>query len=395
MLVEDQAKPTIERGDQPPAVRPSRRRAALKAPPRWFRWRGFIALGVVVAILAGLAGGGFLAYSTIRRDANQLQDRLTSHFGLGARGVLSMINQVKAKIDPVRGELSAALKAADSMDVSLLPSSQKATFLKARGTIGLALTSIDQFKALVPILVEILGGTVARTYLIEQVNPAELRPGGGSIGSFSLLRADHGILPLTKNDDVSGVSLSRGGLGEPNYVEPPGPIREWLPYVGWSFYDSNFFADFPSNARKAEDFAQQKVGHIDAVIALDYFTVAKMLEILGPLPVPGYNMTLTSDNFINTVVKYDLDATAGDKNAAIIHKAILIASAGPLLQKCVALQPAQWPALIGPLNDLASSRHLQAYFNNPHVQKTIAGYRWAGDIKNSATADYLMEVEAN
>src|SRR5258708_30358947 len=95
MLVEDQAKPTIEGGDQPPAVRPSRRRAALKAPPRWFRWRGFIALGVVVAILAGLAGGGVLAYSTIRRDANQLQDPLTSHLELRPRELEAATTSLK------------------------------------------------------------------------------------------------------------------------------------------------------------------------------------------------------------------------------------------------------------------------------------------------------------
>jgi hypothetical protein len=184
------------------------------------------------------------------------------------------------------------------------------------------------------------------------------------------------------------------GLGNPNYIEPPGPIREWLPYVGWDFGDSNFFVDFPTNAQKGEEFAQKRVGHIDAIIAIDYFAVAKMVEITGPLSVPGYGITLTGDNFIPTVVKYDLDSLI-DINAAVIHKAILIASAGPLLQKVVALQPNQWPTLVSALNDLAASRHLQAYFNNADVQKTITQYGWAGVMRNSGTSDYMMEVEAN
>jgi hypothetical protein len=497
MLVEDKAEPTADRADQPALLRPTRRRAGLNAPRRRFRWRWFIALGVVVALLAGLGGGGFLAYSSIRRDADQLQAQLTAHLELGQReleaaktslkqantthddkqiaqakvhfinaklqfltasqiadssellgrlenlpsvgqlassrhaavddisamgihlsqagleladldtllikppssgqqgqGLLTMINQVKAKIDPVRAELTAAMKAADSMDVSLLPSGQKATFVRARGTIGQALVAIDQFKALVPILTEVLGGNGARTYLIEQLNPAELRPGGGFIGSYSLLVADHGVLSLKKSGNVTDLILPKVGLGNPNYIEPPGPIREWLPYVGWDFGDSNFFVDFPTNARKGMEFAQKRLGHIDAVIALDYFTVAKMLEVTGPIAVPGFNITLNADNFIPTVVKYGLDSLI-DNNADAVHKAILFATAGPLFQKVVTLQPAQWPALVGALNDLAASHHIQVYFNNADVEKTVTQYGWAGVMQNSGASDYLMEVEAN
>jgi hypothetical protein len=168
-----------------------------------------------------------------------------------------------------------------------------------------------------------------------------------------------------------------------------------LPGVGWDFGDSNFFVDFPTNARKGMEFAKARLGPIDAVIAIDYSTVAKMLEVTGPIPVPGFNLTLTADNFVQTVVKYDLDSTAGDTRAESIHKAILFATAGPLFQRVVTLQPAQWPALVGALNELAASRHLQVYFNNGDVEKTITQYGWAGDMKNSGMADYMMEVEAN
>jgi hypothetical protein len=314
--------------------------------------------------------------------------------GQQGQGLLTVVNQVKTKIDPVQTELSAALKAADAIDVSVLPSRQKATFLRARGTIGQALAAIAQFKDLVPIITEILGGNGARNYLIEQLNPAELRPGGGFIGSYSFLRADHGVLTVLRSGTVSDIIGQKVGLGNPNYIEPPGPIREWLPYVGWDFGDSNFYADFPTNARKGIEFAQQRLGRIDAVIAIDYFAVAKMLELTGPITVAPYGITLNGDNFIPTVVKSGLDALI-DLKLVPIHYAILSASAGPLLQKVVALQPGQWPALVSALNDLAASRHLQAYFNNADVQKTISQYGWTGDIKNLGMADYLMDVEAN
>ena len=58
------------------------------------------------------------------------------------------------------------------------PGGSQATFVKARDTVDAALAGLDEFGRLVPILKELLGGNGTRTILIEQVNPAELRPGG-------------------------------------------------------------------------------------------------------------------------------------------------------------------------------------------------------------------------
>jgi hypothetical protein len=119
-----------------------------------------------------------------------------------------------------------------------------------------------------------------------------------------------------------------------------------------------------------------------------------MLELTGPMAVPGYSLILTSQNFISVVVQNGLAALT-DVNVAHVYKAILAAVAGPLLQRIVALQPGQWPALISALNDMASSRHLQAYFNNGAVEKTMDQYGWSGVQETNPTNDYMMEVESN
>jgi hypothetical protein len=451
---------------------------------------------VIVALLAGLAGGSVFAYTSIRRDANDLQARLTSHLelaqkeleaaktslkqantthddklvaqakvhfinaklqflaagqiadssellgrienlpsvgqlavsrhvavdqiaamgvhlaqagldladldellikptgsGQGGQNLLTMINQVKAKIDPIQAELRSALKAAGAIDLSVLPSGQKATFLRARGTISQGLAGIDQFKSLVPMIIEILGGNGPRTYLIEQLNPAELRPGGGFIGGYSVLTADHGKLRLDKTGNAIEFIHPRILYGDPGYVEPPGPFRQWLPQLGWTFIDSNFYPDFPTNAQIGMEMAEKRLGHMDGVIAIDFYTVAKMLEITGPLPVSGFG-TLNASTFIPTIVKFDIDAYK-DNDAAIVHRAILAAAAGPLVQRITNLQSGMWPVLVNALNDLAASKHLQTYFRNPDVQKTINEYGWSAAMRNAGTTDYLMETEAN
>jgi len=313
--------------------------------------------------------------------------------GQQGRTLLTVLSQTNSSLVIVRKDLALAQKAAAKVDIGLLPSAQQALFLSAKGTITSALAAADEFARLVPILTEMLGGNGARTYLIEQVNPSELRPGGGFIGTYSLLQTNQGALKLitsgTAVDLVPGfLSNTRPGPGQPGYVTPPGPIREFVPSLSWSFIDSNFFPDFPSNALAGERFAEPYVGHIDGVISIDYYAVARMLDLTGPLSVPGYGITVTSANFVPLVVQYDLANSP-------IRKAILSATAGPLMSRLASLPQSQWLALIGALNDLSSARHLQTYFNNDTVEKEVTQFGWSGTLNPTSAQDYMMEVESN
>ncbi len=315
--------------------------------------------------------------------------------GQGGQSLLNMVSQVQSQIGPLTSELQSAFDASSKIDLSVLPASQQATFQHARGSISQALGAVKQFQSLVPIMTEVLGGNGPRTYLIEQVNPSELRPGGGFIGTYSVLRADHGSLSLVASGDAADLIQPRAAVGQPGYVAPPLPFEQFVPGTGWSFIDSNFFVDFPSNATAGENFAGSHLHmHIDAVLAIDYYTVANLLSVTGPIPVPGYNVTLSAANFVPTAVQYDIESLK-DPAAAAIHKAILSAVAGPLLQRIVTLSPSQWPALLGALNNLAASRDLQVYFNNGDVEKTMTQYGWSGVLNSTTKTDYMMEVEAN
>gem|GEM_PF-2197420 len=315
--------------------------------------------------------------------------------GQAGRTLLTVINDVQGKLGAVTTELNSALKAANQVDVSVLPAAQRSTFLQARGSIVQVIGAIAQFQNLVPTLTEALGGNGVRTYLVEQLNPAELRPGGGFIGTYSVLRADHGALSLVASGDASDLSTPRPALGQRGYVAPPGAIRELTGNYSWIFTDSNFFPDFASNAQAGESFAEPHLGiHIDGVIAIDYNSVARMLQLTGPIAVPGYGITLTSDNFVSLIIQYDLAAYT-DTRANAIHKAILAAVAGPLLQKIATLQPGYWATLLHAFNDLAASRDLQTYFNNASVEKTVDQYGWSGNEKVIPARDYIMEVESN
>ena len=351
---------------------------------------GDIALSRHAAVV-GIADMG-IAISDAGMELAKLDGLLIKPAGAGGqqgRTLLTVLEQANSSVVIVRKDLERAQQSAAQVDVRVVPIGQQASLVKAKGTIGSAIAAVDEFQRLVPVLTELLGGNGARTYLIEQVNSAELRPGGGFLGSYSVLQADHGALKLVRSGDAVELIGTRKQPGQAGYVAPPGPLHEFVPNTSWSFIDSNFFPDFPANAAAGETFAQPFLGtKLDGVISIDYYAVAKMLELTGPLAVPGYGITVTSTNFIPLVVQYDIAYSPA-------HKAILSAIAGTLMNRVATLPPDRWPALIGALNDLSAARHLQAYFNNASVQNEIDQVGWSGTLNIAGARDYMMEVESN
>jgi hypothetical protein len=338
----------------------------------------------------GIAGTG-AAISDAGQELSNLYTQLITPTAPGQppRNVLTVLDQVQPSVVKIRGDLQRAQTDASQVDTAVIPAGQQATFLKARDTITSALAGLDEFDRLVPVLHEVLGGNGARTYLIEQVNPAELRAGGGFIGTYSLVRADQGTLKLIRSGDAYDLADPRPLPGQPGFIPQPSPYRDVVPDVSWSFVDSNIYPDFPSNAKAAVSFVQPRLGtSIDGVISMDYYTVAKMLELTGPLPVAGYGLTLDSNNFIPQMVKADI---AED----LPFKAILSAIAGPLMDRVSALPSDRWPALIGSLNALAADRHLQVYLNNDVAETEIDRVGWSGGVNPTGAQDYMMEVESN
>jgi len=308
--------------------------------------------------------------------------------GEAGRTFLTVLNQAHAGLTKVRDDLERARKAAVNVHVDVLPSAQQGTFINARDSIDSALAGFAAFERLVPILTDVLGGNMPRTYLVEQVNPAELRAGGGFIGTYSLLRADQGSLKLLRSGNAYDLAFPRPLPWQASFIPQPTPLREVIPDTSWSFVDSNIYPDFPSNAKAAETFVQPRVGPIDGVIAMDYYVVAKLLELTGPMDVPGWGIRVDAGNFISEAVRREvIDFGA--------HKLIFSSLAGPLMERVLSLPSDRWPALITMLNTLASGRHLQAYFNSEAVETEMDRIGWSGRLNPPAYSDFLMEVESN
>ncbi len=329
---------------------------------------------------AGIADAGLAVTSLY---SQLIKPQPTSH------NFLTVLNEVQAALPGVRGDLLRAQAGAAQVDLQVLPSAQQAAFVKARDTVASGLAGLDEFEHLTPTLTEVLGGNGPRTYLVEQVNPAELRAGGGFIGTYSLLQTKQGSIKLIQSGNAYDLVNPRPTPGQPGFIPQPTPYREVVPDISWSFVDSNIYPDFASNAKAAETFVQPRVGtHLDGVISIDYFAVAKMLELTGPISVPGYAEPVTASNFIPQLMQHDLAAD-------VAHKAILAALAEPLMKRISSLSADDWPHLISSVEGLATERHFQVYLDNPAGESELDRIAWSGALNPTGITDFMMEVESN
>lgn len=365
--------------------------ARAPAAPAWVRTR-VATLDAVIAMAAHLDRAGMTGAQTL----------LSSGLVGGAATAPVATSELTNLLASIRGELASANRAAGSIDVSVLPAGQRATLRKALDQLRTAVGGLDALWPSLGAVLELLGIDGPRTYLVEQVNPAELRAGGGFIGTVSLVHADRGRVTLAKSlpvesfdyCDAAGCVHPRPQPWQPGYVAPPAeltgpPLPPFSRVTAWSLEDSGFAPDFATNAAAAEMFARRLLGvPIDGVVAVDFYAVAPLLQLTGPIALPKYNLTLTAANFVDTVVGMDVA-----RNPA--HKDVISAAAGEVVARLSHLPPASLPKLVGIVQEMVRGRHLQLHFDSASVERQT-GRLGASEVLNpTGAADFLLETEDN
>jgi hypothetical protein len=307
--------------------------------------------------------------------------------------ILAVMTEAQQKIPLIRAALQRAQDHAANVDQQFLPSSQRDSFAKAKGDIAKGLTQMDSFAGLAPALIDFLGGNGTRTYLVEQPDPAELRGGGGFIGTYSLLTANKGDITLGKAGNTALIDYPRPKVGMPGYIAAPGPLRQFTNSQGFIFGDSGFLADFPQAAQTAEMlYLHETKTKVDGVVSLDPWAVAGLLAVTGPIAIPEWNITVDSATFPERVFQQQQLKANQVKN----RKAFFPAVAALLIKRVMSLPSSKWGKLISVLNSQVSQRHLQIYVNNELAQKQISQVGWSGAMVRPADVDEtMMEVESN
>jgi hypothetical protein len=248
----------------------------------------------------------------------------------------------------------------------------------------------------------LLGVAEPRTFLVQTMDRAELRPTGGFTGQYGELHIQGGRVSTFNLRDISLVeyvdnSRTQGQFAPPQY-------RSWWPFANWGLRDSNVSADFPTSAQIAIAQYEHEVGHhVDGVILFTPFLIEHILQIIGPVDVPEYKDTITAQNLEDRLHYYQQD-NAGIYKQIVIQPGVTTTSdrkrftsllAKLLLDKVRHAPPDELLAIAREMLHDLKTRDLQVYFSDPQVEDLLAKYDYAAQIDRSTTRDGLYVVQAN
>lgn len=253
---------------------------------------------------------------------------------------------------------------------------------------------LDEISSFADVLPGITGAGEDRTYAILFQNNMELRPGGGFIGSYGIVKLHNGKFESFTIHDVYD---SDGQLK--GHVEPPFAIRRYIPIVHLFLRDSNFDVDATNNAKEEAFLLNQETGEsVDGVFAVDLSFVRALLSLTGGIYVPSYNQTVTKDNF------FLLTEQHAEKNffpGSSQKKDFLNTFFYGLLQKLETNHIQLSKNSLELLLSSAKEKHVLLSFANPTIQEpfTYSGYSsslWDNRSDNPQIInDFLGINEAN
>lgn len=239
-----------------------------------------------------------------------------------------------------------------------------------------------------------LSASSSRRIFVMLLNPSEIRPGGGFLGSYADISIRGANLESVNVHDIN--ELDRGLTSK---TVPPKPVQ--VITTNWKTADANWFFDFSSSASKILQFAESSdLYHKDPVafdgaLALSSGVIEDLLSVVGPIEIKEDNITITSDNFLSETQK---QVQEGQKTKNANPKKILQDLTPLVVEKLASLDSAQKQKLFSLVGDWFSKKDLMVFFRDPKLQKFFSGLNLSGqvyELPQGFIGDYLAVVNAN
>lgn len=262
-------------------------------------------------------------------------------------------------------------------------------FLQKLSIIDPLIKLISSTSDVLPILFGMEG---PRTYLVLFQNNMELRPTGGFIGSYGILKINMGKISEFSIHDVYDADGQLKG-----HVEPPFAIRRYLPSAHWYLRDSNFDVDFRRSASSSSNFLLVEKGEkADAVIAIDVTFVKNMLRSIGPVEIPDYKEKVDANNL------YILTQSHAEKNffPSSTQKKDFLRSLYKAMMAKISSENISYLSLLEDLSNSLREKHLIFAFEG-NIQKIFTVNGWSGTLfderkdDEKSVNDFLGINEAN
>lgn len=317
---------------------------------------------------------------------NDIDEIMSGVFGKSKYPLEELSSNLQKELLVVHRELSfleAEIKKGNSIFLEQIP-------MEELSSLRLAAYSGADIAGRLPSL---LGIDTQKTYLVLLQNNMELRPTGGFIGSFALLNFSGGRLVDAPVYDVYSADGQLKG-----HVEPPEAIKKYLGEANWYLRDSNWDADFPTSAKRAEWFMDKTIEvPVDGVVAIDLEFVRQLIASQGGLDIADFDMKLTKDNFYEVIQnEVHKDFFPGSRKKA----AVLTSTMNALMTNLLAQIENKDLSLAESFSNSLSQKHVQLHIKDPVIQQQINVLGWSGEAVPPACDGnceqiWLGLVEAN
>ncbi|MBA3679076.1 DUF4012 domain-containing protein [Candidatus Saccharibacteria bacterium] len=226
--------------------------------------------------------------------------------------------------------------------------------------------------------------------LLVLANNAELRFGGGFIGSVGLISAKDGKV---NSQPIQGVySIDSDKNNQFSKYQPPHYMNTLTKILG--LRDSNTQLNWPDDAERAiYYYALNTNKKAQNVVQISPNMIDALLEKLGPVYLKKYDKTISHQNFRDSV-QLEVESGIDKQNKLDPKSGILGDLANELFARLVQKDLSELSQYIPLLEKLVSEKQLLVYSSDPHIQQLISSLGASGELKKT-DENYFMYAEAN
>jgi hypothetical protein len=307
------------------------------------------------------------------------------------RLLLQKMIEAPDRLGMARDALDRALAAFDRIPATPLTEGilasiapQKAKLIELRGYLSQDLSILSK----IPL---IIGYPEPKTYLFLLLNNTEIRPGGGFIGTYGIVKLADGDIASFFTDDIYKLD----GPAEAYLKEtPPEPLKKYLRAPGWFMRDANWSPDYVASSMEVERFYHLEGGteKIDGIIGITPTLISRLLEVTGPITIDG--STFDAKNLADEL-EYQVERGFAQNGVPYFQRKDIVGQLGDeLVNRLLATPISKLPLMAKLAETAVDEKHLMAWFKDPKLQAVADDRDWSGRLP-VPTADGLLVVDAN
>lgn len=308
------------------------------------------------------------------------------------REILKKIYEAKPVLEETKTKIDLATDYANKIPEKGLLNKLKKTVAPLKEKVPLIQKGIAEAINATQIIPPLVGYPDKKTYLFLLQNNTELRPSGGFIGTYGILKVKDGNIVHFRTDNVYNLDTPAEAYLN---IEPPRPLTRYNKVYKWLMRDSNWSPDFPTSAQKAEWFYYKESGpekNIDGIIALTPTFIESLLKLTGEIKVNG--VKFNSENVVDTL-QYQVDKGYLRQGLSESERKEIIGDLSEsMLNKLLSLPKNKWPDLWQTVGKDLKEKQILIYSKSEYLQNLILAQNWGGEVK-SVDYDYLLVVDAN